>query len=238
MSKNLSEEYSKAVVNDLPDLWDKIEARIDEIDASAKEEKKEVESVSDTEVKQFDVKAPVKKKKSNIYKVITIVGSAAAAILLLTVASSLIFIRSDKNSTASEGREYVAPDMGFEATDEEGCVAYDESSYGLKSSDYSFSLGNTTDIRDINAEMNKYETTVTFDTVFIENEGEEIVCYAFVYIDSDVFNDFGELIWENGSYLSVRVEVDEILPEEGCTYKVEIAADEEYEAAIKIIEKQ
>jgi len=109
MSKDLSKEYKEAVMNDLPDLWGKIEAAID-----AGEEQKETETtkkntpelkiVSNTKNDKVDAArdyVPAKKKKK--FPVWIFAAIPSAAILLIAVVPLLFFggLAATKNSTGT-----------------------------------------------------------------------------------------------------------------------------------------
>lgn len=92
MSRNFEEEYIKSVKSDIPDLWSRIEAAVDE-DIMSK--RTEMNSVPVTKVQNYQTEnttavpgkaAPVKnKKKRNLVMIYTFTGIGAAAILLLVI---------------------------------------------------------------------------------------------------------------------------------------------------------
>lgn len=120
MSKDLSKEYKEAVMNDLPDLWGKIEAAID-----AGEEQKETSSIKSDTVETVNEKVnavaardyvPAKKKKK--FPVWIFAAIPSAAILLIAVVPLLFFgglaATKNKNST---GTMYDAAPNAVEYTD-------------------------------------------------------------------------------------------------------------------------
>ena len=100
MNKDLSKEYKEAVMNDLPDLWGRIEAAIDAEESAktngnetpisnvinfSKEENNTVSTANKYAVNAYDnvpVKAQTKKKKFRIPAWVFVAVPSAAILLL------------------------------------------------------------------------------------------------------------------------------------------------------------
>ena len=106
MNKDLSKEYKEAVMNDLPDLWGRIEAAIDEEESKngnetpssnvinfVKEDK--TNTANKYAVNAFDnepVKAQTKKKKFRIPAWVFVAVPSAAILLLLIIPAGFLMM--------------------------------------------------------------------------------------------------------------------------------------------------
>ncbi|MCR4647749.1 MAG: hypothetical protein K5776_01575 [Lachnospiraceae bacterium] len=142
MSKDLTKEYKEAVMNDLPDLWDRIEAAVDVIE----EEKSTVTTsavTADTketvnaEAKVTDFKqaeAEVKKKKSKRIPAWVFVSIPSAAILMIAIVPLFLWMASGGGSkSAATMADSTAPaafaNSGEAATTTEDAESIDSGSF-------------------------------------------------------------------------------------------------------------
>jgi|GEM_PF-4811957 len=97
--KNLENEYKKITENDVPDLWSRIEAGIDELEKDIPSDKKDI---TDTKIVKFEA------NKKSIKKYIPII--ATAAVLMLSVGVYMIGNTKhyDSNMTAMSDSSYEA----------------------------------------------------------------------------------------------------------------------------------
>lgn len=241
MSKNLSEEYSKAVMNDLPDLWGKIEAELSLMESQKSEDESE-EAHPQTEIKQFESKTSTKKKKPTIYKVIAIAGSLAAVFLVGVVAVSIIsismrFVNNKSNEAAGNMIEFQSD--GACASDEDE-FDYFEDSYSMEKGD----IGNIKEdlasdtIDEILIEENEYETSVSFEALTFYDDGEETYYDAVIVLREDILNDNGDLVCYKDRRMNVKVENTdvEIVADMDISYNVVISLcnDDYYEAVVTV----
>ncbi|MBQ7972364.1 MAG: hypothetical protein IJ291_02755 [Lachnospiraceae bacterium] len=98
MSKNFEEAYKAEVLNDIPDLWDRIEAGLTPRAAAV------VPDVSEAEQT-----VPVKKKKKSLYKFLYVAMPAAAVVLVflisIPVVLSMVAGRSYSKDSAPSGQK-------------------------------------------------------------------------------------------------------------------------------------
>lgn len=138
MSKSLSEEYQKAVLEDLPDLWDRIEAALPDIETvpvqQIEEEKIQAEVKSDS--------SDGKTKKNNVlvFKKVLKIASIAAGVLVVLVPGVILLnnfsskgtMKSADNAPCSAAEpsamadEYLADSMLGDAAMFEEDIYYDE----------------------------------------------------------------------------------------------------------------
>ena len=131
--KDLKNEYIKLTEENVPDLWDRIESKIDEIESDKnvleKTNKDNADNIVDISSKTNDTTKDVINKKTNkkVKRYIPAIISAAA-VLLLSV-GALGVINSSKNYSASAPS--AAADINYEAAAEsaaeEACDMSDES---------------------------------------------------------------------------------------------------------------
>lgn len=122
MSKRLDEEYKKMIASEVPDLWDRIEAKLPEKQAVSKQA--ETTETGTEEVKTAEAK-PTGKKKPVIFKILPWIGVATAAALVLIIALPAILIsnfskKAALNATATP--MYEANDMGAAVAEETQAV--------------------------------------------------------------------------------------------------------------------
>ncbi len=109
MSKDLTKEYKEAVMNDLPDLWDRIEAAVDALEeekstVTATNVTEEIKETGNAEAKVTDFKqaeAIVKKKKSKRIPAWVFVSIPSAAILMIAIVPLFLWISSGGGSKSS-----------------------------------------------------------------------------------------------------------------------------------------
>ena len=138
MNKDLSKEYKEAVMNDLPDLWGKIEAAID---AEEKESKTVTETADIKEkpanltlvsnntdepvFKETEPVAQVKKKKKKIPAWV-LISIPSAAILLIAVVPLMFFGAAIGLGKSATNAMYDAAPASEAAAD---CASYEDVSY-------------------------------------------------------------------------------------------------------------
>ena len=138
MNKDLSKEYKEAVMNDLPDLWGKIEAAID---AEEKENKTVTETADIKEkpanltlvsnntdepvFKETEPVAQVKKKKKKIPAWV-LISIPSAAILLIAVVPLMFFGAAIGLGKSATNAMYDAAPAAEAAVD---CASYEDASY-------------------------------------------------------------------------------------------------------------
>ena len=138
MNKDLSKEYKEAVMNDLPDLWGKIEAAID---AEEKENKTVTETADIKEkpanltlvsnntdepvFKETEPVAQVKKKKKKIPAWV-LISIPSAAILLIAVVPLMFFGAAIGLGKSATNAMYDAAPAAEAAVD---CASYEDVSY-------------------------------------------------------------------------------------------------------------
>lgn len=124
MSKQLSEEYQKAVLNDLPDLWDRIEAALPNIETEEKNDSSDegckVVTMPESNVKE---KKKYGKNKTAVISVISALSIAALAfVVVVPVVAVNLFSVSDKssNSAPASYMDFIANDAAacYEDSDE------------------------------------------------------------------------------------------------------------------------
>ncbi len=138
MNKDLSKEYKEAVMNDLPDLWGKIEAAIDAEEkdnktvtetADIKEKPANLTLVSNNTdepvFKETEPVAQVKKKKKKIPAWV-LISIPSAAILLIAVVPLMFFGAAIGLGKSATNAMYDAAPTSEAAAD---CASYEEASY-------------------------------------------------------------------------------------------------------------
>ena len=104
--KNLENEYRQQIANEVPDLWSRIEAGINAVDAN-REKNNNVVSIEQAKPK----------KKVNIFKYSAIIGAAACALIVVVA-----MVNNGKNmydaapAAASEAPSYYAESAACETT--------------------------------------------------------------------------------------------------------------------------
>lgn len=124
MSKRLDEEYKKMIASEVPDLWDRIEAKLPEKQAVSKQAETTETGTGTEEVKTAEAKT-TGKKKPVIFKILPWIGVATAAALVLVIALPAILIsnfskKAALNATATP--MYEANDMGATVAEETQAV--------------------------------------------------------------------------------------------------------------------
>ncbi len=96
--KALETEYKKQISLDIPDLWDRIEAGVDEYEAT---------KTTEAEVKVVDID----RKKKNNKKIIVMIGKIAGAAACMLLAATVIFnfgTRKNASIKADSGMAFMA----------------------------------------------------------------------------------------------------------------------------------
>lgn len=131
MSKRLDEEYKKMIASEVPDLWDRIEAKLPEKQAVSKQA--ETTETGTEEVKTAEAK-PTGKKKPVIFKILPWIGVATAAALVLIIALPAILISNFSKKTALNATAtpmYEANDMGAAVAEETQAVGENDMSLDI-----------------------------------------------------------------------------------------------------------
>ena len=147
--KQLDIEYKNAISLELPDLWSRIEAGIDEFEAAKNEDGTEISKdgqpemsvTADCAIKNEPVNINERRNNSaRILRYIKRISAAAASILVLVVVIKALGLRGSQSSTApmSDAADYAAPESAAseaasEATSDE--AAYEEFEAAEEASD-------------------------------------------------------------------------------------------------------
>ena len=147
--KQLDIEYKNAISLELPDLWSRIEAGIDEFEATKKNgnntenkfDQPEIRVTADQVITNEPVNINERRKNSaRTLRYIKRISAAAASILVLVVVIKALGLRGSQSSTApmSDAADYAAPESAAseaasEATSDE--AAYEEFEAAEEASD-------------------------------------------------------------------------------------------------------
>ena len=119
--KQLDIEYKNAISLELPDLWSRIEAGIDEFEATKKNgnntenkfDQPEIRVTADQVITNEPVNINERRKNSaRTLRYIKRISAAAASILVLVVVIKALGLRGSQSSTApmSDAADYAAPE--------------------------------------------------------------------------------------------------------------------------------
>ena len=183
MNKDLSKEYKEAVMNDLPDLWGRIEAAIDEEERKngnetessnvinfSKPEENKVNTANQYAVNAYDNepvnKAQTNKKKFRIPAWVFVAVPSAAILLLVIIPVGLLMIMSgmDNKSATTTAWNKSAPTSAATTTNSESeIISYDAAATwdepAMEDADYAYER----DIKEY-ALTEEYEITTGADS--------------------------------------------------------------------------
>lgn len=136
--KQLDIEYKNAISLELPDLWSRIEAGIDEFEAAKNEDGTEISKdgqpemsvTADRAIKNEPVNINERRNNSaRTLRYIKRISAAAASILVLVVVIKALGLRGSQSSTApmSDAADYAAPESA--ASEAASETASDEAAY-------------------------------------------------------------------------------------------------------------
>lgn len=232
--KDLKNEYIKLTEDNVPNLWDRIEASIDELETGNNDNNK----IATIKVKNIDNSKSVnikrshakKRKKNNIIKFIPTI--AAAAILLISVGIYSVMNNSNKNETSAttsysdmamaESAEAImdespVAEASKEAYEEEAAVAESDMADEAMDAEYAestnaeFENGETAIKATANAiATNQYDITGIINSTDNERVVEVSVdegTYLRFYVPDELILDVTEAINSN---LSVTIFYEDI----------------------------
>ena len=141
MSKRLEDEYRQMILDDIPDLWDRIEANLPEKNAGKTIESEATETAireepKEEETKQEDLKVVEggKRKKPVIVRILPWVGAVSAAALIAVIVIPTILIvtlgkKNQKNASATMMYEAQPAAMEEAAPEATNAVAAGDAFY-------------------------------------------------------------------------------------------------------------
>ncbi len=175
MSKSLETEYKNAVLNDLPDLWSRIEASLPDIQNKNNTNCSDKEATDTIQKDDYSKKVDKKKKKIKPW-LFAVVPMAAAGICVVI---PLAILGITQNSTkADSGQAFSATfcnDVVYDSADaEEACCETTESEYidAVSENTYEAFETDASNTKDIELENGIEESVKTDDSVS-ESENEE-----------------------------------------------------------------
>lgn len=132
MNKDFEIEYKNYAADNLPDLWSRIEAGIDEIEANNTADAKAVSDIPVTESNSTDTK----EKKIVKFNIKRYSGLIAAAACLLIAIPAIIMVSKSSSKNANSAECAVAPSYDYSSAAETEAEA---DTYCDEAADYSYS---------------------------------------------------------------------------------------------------
>lgn len=247
MNKNLETEYKNAVMNDLPDLWDRIEAALPSVgedDNDKNDSVKVFDNKNNTETPVNVIPAKSVKKKKNLAWVKIVVPMAALGIVLIAPAILFFSRQNTKNvyfynqnlsdsapSTMAEVETEVqepgceAPEEKSESLDSKGNANFDYQVLSDEKATYYDSLKTDHLVKSAGLYFKTHENIgVSFEIESFDTEKENIN-EAVIRFAEDV--NFGNItLFCKDSNLAVVIDNEEILSEE-TLYQGELSMDQD-----------